>query len=171
MSLDPLPPRAHHHSCACRVFEYPSPVALMIGTHKFLKRQGPGWLLVPELWNWEDSQRAQTQPLCRNAGLIRSCGLRFFPLTRSQQPLKAAPLCGCYFDQVKLQGTESLQLSFVIPTGCYRDTSEILSFVNNQHLIMKKQPCGVFFLLFSCQASNFLCWGLWGKSEEDTPMV
>lgn len=112
--LGPPSPRAHHHSGACRVFAYPGPGAPMIGSHKFLKRQGPGWLLVPELWNCEGPQRAQTQHLCRNVGLTGSCELRYFPLTRSQHPQKVVPLCGCYFDKLKLQGTVNLCSSILL---------------------------------------------------------
>lgn len=86
----------------------------MIGSHKFLKRQGPGWLLVPELWNCEGPQRAQTQHLCRNVGLTGSCELRYFPLTRSQHPQKVVPLRGCYFDKLKLQGTVNLCSSILL---------------------------------------------------------
>lgn len=68
------------------------------GSHKFFKRNNPGWFLVPELWNSEGLQQAQTQSLCRNVGLTGSWEVRFLPLTCSQQPQKIISLCGCYFD-------------------------------------------------------------------------
>lgn len=68
------------------------------GSHKFFKRKDPGWFLVPELWNSEGLQQAQTQSLCRNVGLTGSGEVRFLPLTCSQQPQKIISLCGCYFD-------------------------------------------------------------------------
>lgn len=84
------------------------------GSHKFPKRKDPGWLLVPELWNSEGPQQAQTLPLCRNVGLTGSWELRFLPLTHSQQAQKVVSPCGCYFDKLKLQGTVNLCSSVLL---------------------------------------------------------
>lgn len=48
------------------------------GSHKFLNGKDPEWLLLPELWNSEGPQQAQTQPLCRNVGLTGSLNWDFF---------------------------------------------------------------------------------------------
>lgn len=128
MSLDPLPQSSPPPLCLQGVW-LSEPSCSKDGSHKFLKRKDPGWFLLPELWNSEGPLRAQTQPLCRNVGLTGSWELRFLPLTRSQQPQKVVPLCGCSCDEPQLQGTVNLcssVLSFQLDAAETRQKHSIL---------------------------------------------
>lgn len=147
----------------------------MIGSHKFLKRQGPGWLLVPEFWNCEGPQRAQTQHLCSNVGLTQSCELRFFPLTRSQHPQKVVPLRGCYFDKLKLQGTVNLCSSVLLFQLDAAETQQKYSVLWTTNIWLRKNNPVEFLCFFVARLQTFsagACKGnqrrthQWYKSRE-----